>query len=194
MANSATLTSLSPSHAPSRASSRPASRGRAGERLRASVEPGSRTIVAQMITTPAASERLMRAVEEGLSDFVITSADGSVAIRGRLSVDAVHVTEESFGGGAVVIDWAEGVVSNGRNRVSLSRTELRVLNALLERNGKATRRTVLVARIWPNDAANAADHDNALPVYMCGLRKRLTAIGLGSVIGTVRGVGYRISL
>ena len=39
-----------------------------------------------------------------------------------------------------------------------------------------------------------SERENALAVYVCTLRKRLAAIGLGQALQTVRGVGYRLVL
>jgi DNA-binding response OmpR family regulator len=46
--------------------------------------------------------------------------------------------------------------------------------------------------LWPGSAMAAPDRLNALTVYVCSLRKRLLAIGAGSALVTVRGVGYRL--
>lgn len=152
------------------------------------------TVVARLVTTSSSSERLLRSVANGVSEYIVTSADASVAIRGRLSIESVQINEQRFGGGQVVIDWANGVVTNGSNRVSLSRTERRLLSALVEGNGDAVQRAALIARAWPGHSMSVMQRENALAVYICTLRKRLAAIGLGSVLCTVRGVGYRINL
>jgi DNA-binding response OmpR family regulator len=75
----------------------------------------------------------------------------------------------------------------------LSRTELRLLAALLEGEGQVMSRADLIRRVWPGDELELADRENALGVYVCSLRKRLSMIGVGSALVTVRYVGYLIS-
>jgi DNA-binding response OmpR family regulator len=78
--------------------------------------------------------------------------------------------------------------------VSLSRTELRLLSGLLESNGEPVAGATLIERAWPGDGAPGGDPKNLLAVYVWSLRKRLSAIGLGSALKTVRGTGYRMAL
>lgn len=156
--------------------------------------PRLRTIVIRLVTTSASSERLLRSVEGGMDEYTVTSADAAIAVRGRMTIEAVHIAEEAFDQSDIMIDWAESVIRHGNNSMSLSRTELRLLSALLEENGAVVSRAALIGRVWPSGAMPATERENALGVYVCSLRKRLTAIGLGRSLATVRGVGYRISL
>jgi two-component system response regulator MprA len=71
----------------------------------------------------------------------------------------------------------------------LTPTEFRLLGALVARPGEAVRRRELVRAAWPD---GAIVHDNTLDVYIGRLRRKLTALGSGSEIATVHGVGYRL--
>jgi DNA-binding response OmpR family regulator len=128
--------------------------------------PLSETLAAELQMSPRSGERLQRHVDEDGNDFVLSSADGQLAVRLRLS----------------------------RRRVPLSRTELRLLAALLEDEGKHVQRCVIIARVWPDSALTTAERENALAVYVCALRKRLSAVGLSSALQTVRGIGYQFVL
>jgi DNA-binding response OmpR family regulator len=143
--------------------------------------------------SPRSGERLQRHVDEDGNDFVLSSADGQLAVRLRLSLRREAV-ERRTGDASVLIDWAQSAIACGRRRVPLSRTELRLLAALLEDEGKLVQRCVIIARVWPDSALTTAERENALAVYVCALRKRLSAVGLSSALQTVRGIGYQFVL
>lgn len=153
----------------------------------------TQSIAAHIVTTVSAGERLLGAVASGAEEFSVVSVDGKTAVRVRLTIDSMQVAEERLGDSAVVVDWSRGTIANGESRVRLTRMELRLLAALVERNGKSISRAQLAARLWPS-ASGTLEKENGLAVYVCGLRKRLSAIGLGSALQTVRGVGYKFSI
>lgn len=151
----------------------------------------TQSITAHIVTTVAAGERLLGAVASGVEDFLVVSDDGKVAVRVHLTIDSMQVAEERLGDTDTVVDWSRGTISNGASRVHLARMELRLLAALVERDGKPISRAQLAARLWPT-ANGVSEKENGLAVYVCGLRKRLAAIGLASALQTVRGTGYRL--
>ena len=153
----------------------------------------TQSIAVHLVTSVAAGERLLGAVASGVEDFSVVSDDGKMAVRVRLAIDSVQVAEERLGDSGVVVDWSRGTIANGESRVRLARMELRLLAALVERKGKSISRTQLAARLWPT-ATGAPEKENGLAVYVCGLRKRLAAIGLASALQTVRRVGYRLDI
>ena len=80
------------------------------------------------------------------------------------------------------------------NRVRLSRTELRLLEALLRGDGATVTRLQLIERVSAGSSLRRSERENALTVYVCMLRKRLSAIGLRNALHTVRRPGYRLNL
>ena len=145
------------------------------------------------MSAPAAA-RLLQMIAAGVDDYVISSADGRISVRGRLSIESVDCSEQCLPGSNVVVDWSRATIANDGNCVRLSRTELRLLSALLENNGQPVRRATLIERGWPRREVGSSESENVLAVYICALRKRLAAIGLPSALQTVRGIGYRIAL
>jgi DNA-binding response OmpR family regulator len=141
-----------------------------------------------------ATARLVQVIATGVDEFIITSADGRISVRARLSIDTVDFAEQCLPGTNVVVDWTRATISNEGSCVRLSRTELRLLSGLLDNNGQAVRRGALIERAWPRRKLLGIECENALAVYICALRKRLAAIGLANALQTVRGVGYRIAL
>ena len=154
----------------------------------------ARTVDARLSMSARATARLVQMIATGADDFVITSADGRISVRARLSIDTVDFAEQCVPGSNVVVDWSRATISNEGNCIRLSRTELRLLSGLLENNGHAVRRETLIECAWPRRELRSVETENALAVYICSLRKRLAAIGLADALKTLRGIGYRLSL
>lgn len=148
------------------------------------------TITAQLSLTSAALARLL-SVSGAESRFIISSLDGSTAVQARLMVSTVPDGEQSFGGGALVLNWARATLSHGDRRTSLSRTELRVLAALIDASPGPISKEALVARLWPDDAGH---HERSLKVWICQLRRHFAEVGQPNAISTVRGLGYRLTV
>lgn len=155
------------------------------------------TLEARIDASAAAGARILRALHGGCGTFVISAVDGQMSARVQLTVvnTAAAESEYKLGSTRVTVDWSRSTVANGGRRVSLSRTELRLLAALLGGEGQPIPRAALISRVWPEDDGMAdADRENALGVYIFSLRKRLTSIGAANAVQTVRRVGYRAVL
>jgi DNA-binding response OmpR family regulator len=136
--------------------------------------------------------RLFEAVAAGSNDFLLTSSDGSVAARVRLRLADAATTSHEIGGRAFTVDWPSGNAERRGRRVALSRTELRLLAALLQDQGGVVSRSELMDRLWPDDELSGEARENALAVYVGCLRNRLAALGLSPAIEAVRAKGYRL--
>ena len=154
--------------------------------------PLSESLPAELQLSQRAGERLQQHVDADGGDFVLSSADGQLSVRLRLSLPR-EASEHRAGDAKVRIDWSRSTIDCGSRRVTLSRTELRLLAALFD-DGQPVERGVIIARVWPDSALSTAERENALAVYVCMLRKRLASVGLGSTLQTVRGLGYRFVL
>jgi DNA-binding response OmpR family regulator len=166
-------------------------RQRARQRRRRSAEPSTQSITARIISTASGGERLLAAIARGTTNYSLVSEDGKVALHVRLILDSVQVAEERLGDSGVVVDWSRSTIARGEAHVRLTRTELRLLAALLEQDGEPVPRGKLVARLWPGSDSGCGK-EPGLAVYVCGLRKRLAEIGLRNALLTVRGTGYRL--
>jgi DNA-binding response OmpR family regulator len=152
-----------------------------------------RRLTATLMLSDVASQRLLGVLASGTSDFRLSAADGSLMIRLGLAVSTTNTAEEHIKGN-LFIDWSRSTVSNQSNRVRLSRTELRLLEALLRADGAAVKRLDLIERVWAGSKLRRSERENALSVYICTLRKRLGVVGLGGALHTVRRMGYRLVL
>ena len=85
------------------------------------------------------------------------------------------------------IDPTDGVASVKGEAISLTRTEFGMLYFLARNAGTAYTRQQIIEAIY---GPNCPSTDRTVDVHMTALRKKLGA--LGSVIETVRGVGYRL--
>ena len=151
------------------------------------------TITAQLSLSSAALARLL-SVSGVESRFIISSPDGRTAVQARLRVATVPDGEQALGNGKLVLNWARGTLSNGDRRTTLSRTELRVLAALIDAAPGAISKQVLVGRLWPDSGSRMEHYDRSLKVWICQLRRHFVAVGMPDAISTVRGTGYRLCL
>lgn len=76
------------------------------------------------------------------------------------------------------------------NEISLTRTELMILDVLFKDRGAVSKRDKIIDRCWQSD--NFID-DNTLAVNMARLRKKLAEIGLEDFIQTKKGIGYYLN-
>lgn len=74
-------------------------------------------------------------------------------------------------------------------QVALPKKEFALLELLLRRRGAVICRETMIECIW-GDGMTVAD--NVLDVHMAHLRRLLGSNGRGSLIETVRGVGYKL--
>ena len=91
--------------------------------------------------------------------------------------------------GGVPLDLGAGVLRADTGPVELTRNELRILQALLERRGKVVRREDLMTALWATDCYI---DENTLTVNVARMRKKLEATGVPGLIRTVKGEGYCI--
>jgi len=146
----------------------------------------SLSIDAELVTSIVAGQQLIDAATEGAS---MKSPDGQTSVRVMLAIRESRRGTQTFDGGTLAVDWTERAIEYRGARVSLLRVELQLLGALLDANGSVVSRAALIQAAWPR--ADTQSRENSLAVYVCGLRKRLTAIGLPDALETVRREGYR---
>ncbi len=89
--------------------------------------------------------------------------------------------------GGIILNSADYTLSFRDKNVQLRPREYKLMEILLRNAGKIVIRDVLLDRIWgiDNDIT-----DNNLDVQIRSLRRKTDSIGIGSLIQTVRGVGY----
>jgi DNA-binding response OmpR family regulator len=153
------------------------------------------TLVELRIEASSSSRnRLLRALSSGVAQFIVTSSDGAVSARVRLRPEGLARTTHQMHRRTVTVDWSAGSLECEGERVSLSRTELRLLAALLHAPGKAMSCAELIERIWPDGELLVSDDGiNAVDAYVASLRRRLGFIGLSRAI-QMKGGHCRIAM
>jgi DNA-binding response OmpR family regulator len=80
----------------------------------------------------------------------------------------------------------EGVLSNGKEQITLSPTENKILTILFTHQNQVVTKEELLEKLWENESFI---DQNTLSVNMTRLRKKVQPLGFDR-IHTVRGVGY----
>ncbi len=92
---------------------------------------------------------------------------------------------DSFAGFSVNI--SRGSISNGTYEVILTKNEMIIFEALLEKKGEIVSRDVIMTRLWDNEEYV---NDNALTVNISRLRAKLADLGIPDAIETRKKLGY----
>jgi two-component system OmpR family response regulator len=93
-------------------------------------------------------------------------------------------------GDAALIRDLHTMEKDGKS-VSLTALEFRLLWFLGEADGKLLTRAQILERVW-NDVSGVPTR--VVDVHIAALRKKLTEIGAGLSISSVRGIGYRLDV
>jgi DNA-binding response OmpR family regulator len=111
-------------------------------------------------------------------------------VRALLRRGAVEGSGQRLKLGELIVDRASRQVSMSGEPVSLSPREFAVLDVLASRAGSVVTKDELLRAVWGDEQAATR---NAVEVYVGYLRRKLDAVGAGSIVRTVRGHGYLAS-
>lgn len=78
----------------------------------------------------------------------------------------------------------------GGNSISLTKKETILIETLLERSPRIVSREIILDKLWDDTFVD----DNTLSVNITRVRKRLSELGIGEALETVRGSGYRLNM
>lgn len=136
---------------------------------------------------------IVMAMNMGGDDFIAKPFDLNVLIAKiqailRRTYDLAGKTPFLEHSGAVLNLNDTTLVYEG-DKLELTRNEFRILQTLMEQNGKVVSRNTLMTRLWEIDSYV---EENTLTVNMTRLRKKLESIGLVDFIKTKVGIGYII--
>ena len=143
-----------------------------------------------LLTAKAEEEDRILGLELGADDYVtkpfgvreLLTRIHSLLRRCALESSSVEVLRL----GGVVIDSAKRIVTAGGKEVPFTQTEFDILRALAERKGLVVSREELITLARGSDAAVM---DRTVDVHLASARRKLGKFG--TLIETVRGVGYR---
>ena len=153
-------------------------------------ETRTRRLPVILVTARDAEMDKVRGLDEGADDY-LTKPFGVMEllarVRALLRRSGEDAPEECLTLGDVTLDRARHRVTAGGAEVVLTHMEFELLAFLMAHAGKAVTREVLLDDVW--GIAYAGD-TRTVDVHIRTLRQKLGASG--SMIATVRGVGYRM--
>lgn len=151
------------------------------------------TVPVVFLSSASDSMDIITAMNLGGDDFIPKPFDLSVL---TAKVQAVLRRAYSFGAGVNQLDYAgaqldlaAGTLSGPAGKSELTKTELRILQMLMENAGHTVSRGSLMARLWEQESFV---DDNTLTVNISRLRKKLEKVGLPGLLATRKGQGYTL--
>ena len=104
----------------------------------------------------------------------------SYSFQGTMNVMEYH---------GAVLNLNDATLVNNDKKLDLTKNEFRILQMLLENEGRIVSRDSIITRLWESDEFI---DDNTLTVNIARLRKKLEQIGLEQMIRTKKGIGYMV--
>lgn len=148
-----------------------------------------------MLTARSEEGDRIAGFEAGADDYVIKPFSPRElgarvrAVLRRVSAPASLAHGEVVEVAGLRIDGGRREVEVEGRDLELSALEFDLLAALAGAQGRVFTRDELIERVWGPDFAGV---DRVVDVHVSNLRRKLEAAGARSLIGTVRGVGYRL--
>lgn len=145
------------------------------------------------ISSASDNMNIVMAVNMGADDFIAKPFDLEVL---TAKVQALLRRTYDFGGsgrliqhGGAVFNLDDGSLSFHGEKLELTKNEFRILQVLMENNGKTVSRDLLMQRLWESDSFV---DENTLSVNVARLRRKLEGCGLVDYIITKKGQGYMV--
>lgn len=88
-----------------------------------------------------------------------------------------------------ILNISDATLNFEGQKLTLTKNDYRILQVLMEQNGKVVSRDTLMEKLWETD--NYVD-ENTLTVNVTRLRRKLASIGLSDFIVTKKGIGYMV--
>jgi len=166
---------------------------------RVRAEPATRTVPVLMLTAKREQEDRIEGLEMGADDYLTKPFSPRELV---LRVQAILRRTEQGGtetggkilrAGPLVLDLTAHLATMDGEELSLTPTEFRLLQTLMERKGRTQSRKQLLERAWEVDS-NVAERIQTRTVDMHVRRLRSKLRGYGDWVETVRGFGYRLRI
>ena len=136
---------------------------------------------------------IVMAINMGGDDFISKPFDLTVLVA---KVQAILRRTYDFTSNSDILEHRGALLNLADNtliykgeKAELTKNEYRIIQILLENNGRIVSRESLMERLWETDCFV---DDNTLTVNVTRLRKKLANIGLEQFIITKKGVGYMV--
>src|SRR5262245_12565050 len=149
-----------------------------------------------MVTARTASHEVIAGLEAGADDYVTKPVDaGELGARIRALLRRVRAGSDVpavLELGELTMRVGEGRVLRGRAEIPLTKTEFRLLYALVMARGAVVTRVELLERVWEYGYFGDT---RLLDVHIRRLRRKIEPDpGQPTYVVTVRGIGYRLAI
>ena len=143
------------------------------------------------ISSHSESMDMVQAIQFGADDYITKPIDITVTIAKIQAIlrRAYDYTLDSdkLAYGELTLNLSSAKLEGEEFSLSLTRTELLILDILFNMKGQIAKREDIINHCWQGD--DFID-DNTLAVNMTRLRKKLAGVGLDEFIQTKKGIGY----
>lgn len=165
-----------------------------GEALLAELRKETETPVI-MVTSKNSEVDEVLSMSYGADDFITKPYNPAILLLRISAVLKRYNKGKEAGGDAAAADSfagftinvARGSISNGFEEIILTKNEMIIFEALLEKKGEIVSRDTIMTRLWDNEEYV---NDNALTVNISRLRTKLSELGLPEAIETRKKQGY----
>lgn len=143
------------------------------------------------ISSHSESMDMVQAIQFGADDYITKPIDITVTIAKiqailRRTYDYA-LDSDKLAYGELTLNLSSAKLEGEEFSLSLTRTELLILDILFNMKGQIAKRENIINHCWQGD--DFID-DNTLAVNMTRLRKKLAGVGLDEFIQTKKGIGY----
>lgn len=143
------------------------------------------------ISSHSESMDMVQAIQFGADDYITKPIDITVTIAKiqailRRTYDYT-LDSDKLAYGKLTLNLSSAKLEGDEFSLSLTRTELLILDILFNMKGQIAKREDIINHCWQGD--DFID-DNTLAVNMTRLRKKLAGVGLDEFIQTKKGIGY----
>ena len=165
--------------------------GMSGFDVATAVRDAGNQIPVLMLTALEQEEDIVRGLDVGADDYLTKPfGEGELLARLRAMERRSQPTADIVLCFAdIELDQIRGQVRRAGKRLLLTPIEFRLLQALMQKEGKVIDRSELLETVW---RMSFDPGTNIVDVHVANLRKKLEAGGGSRVISVVRGVGYRL--
>lgn len=165
--------------------------GRNGYRLCSDIRSFSQTPILFLTGRSTAMDEL-QALTLGGDDYVTKPFNVPVLLA-RINLLLKRNSKASSAGEleyqGILLNPVSGTLRFNSQQLELTKTELKILYYLFSHAGEIVPRLDLVEYLWDNEIHI---DDNTLSVNIMRIREKLRTLGIGDLIQTKRGMGYKI--
>lgn len=147
------------------------------------------------VSSASDNMNIVMAMNMGADDFLakpfdldVLGAKVSAVLRRAYNMPLVQSDLQCRG---AVLNKSDASLSYGGEKTELTKNEYRILEVLMENQGKIVSRNSLMDKLWETDSFI---DDNTLTVNVTRIRHKLDAMGLSDFIKTKKGIGYMIEI